>query len=192
MKFRMAARMGISAAAIMLCKILGGILSPILLENRTKSMSEPSPRRAVIADAIALNALARAAYAIYLPVIGREPQPMATDWQTLFASQEIWTVDGPSGPLASLALEVEPDHVVIWSVAVLPEYQGKGLGRRLLEFAEARSRELRRPEIRLFTNAKMVRNIALYRSLGYAETRREELPDRAIVHMGKRLDIAAD
>ena len=117
---------------------------------------------------------------------------MATDWQTLFARQEIWIVDGPLGPLASLALEVEPDHIVIWSVAVLPAYQGKGLGRRLLEFAEARSRELRRPEIRLFTNAKMVRNIALYRSLGYAETRREELPDRVIVHMGKRIDIASD
>ena len=155
-------------------------------------MSEPSPRRATTDDAAALNALARAAYAIYVPVIGREPQPMATDWQTLFARQEIWIVDGPLGPLASLALEVEPDHIVIWSVAVLPAYQGKGLGRRLLEFAEARSRELRRPEIRLFTNAKMVRNIALYRSLGYAETRREELPDRVIVHMGKRIDIASD
>jgi ribosomal protein S18 acetylase RimI-like enzyme len=155
-------------------------------------MSEPSPRRATIADATALNALARAAYAIYVPVIGREPQPMATDWQTLFAQQEIWIVDGPSGPLASLALEVEPDHVVIWSVAVAPEHQRKGLGSRLLDFAEARSRELKRPEIRLFTNAKMARNIALYRSLGYAETRREELPDRVIVYMSKRLDISSD
>jgi ribosomal protein S18 acetylase RimI-like enzyme len=155
-------------------------------------MSEPSPRRATIADATALNALARAAYAIYLPIIGREPQPMATDWQTLFDSQEIWIVDGALGALASLALEIEPEHVVIWSVAVSPAHQRQGLGRRLMEFAEARSRELQRLEIRLFTNAKMVRNIALYQSLGYAETRREELPDRVIVHMSKRLDIASD
>ena len=155
-------------------------------------MSEPPPRRATIADADALNALARAAYAIYLPVIGREPQPMATDWQTLFASQEIWIVDGPAGPVASLALQVAPAHVVIWSVAVMPEHQHKGMGRRLMEFAEGRSRALGRPEIRLFTNAKMVRNIALYHRLGYGETRREELPDRVIVHMSKRLDIAAD
>ena len=108
-------------------------------------MSEPPPRRATIDDAAALNALARAAYAVYVPVIGREPQPMATDWQTLFASQEIWIIDGPSGPIASLALEVEPAHVVIWSVAVLPEYQRKGMGRRLLDFAEARSRALGAP-----------------------------------------------
>ena len=71
-------------------------------------MSEPPPRRAIPDDAAALNALARAAYAVYVPVIGREPQPMATDWQTLFASQEIWIIDGPSGPTASLALEIEP------------------------------------------------------------------------------------
>jgi hypothetical protein len=38
----------------------------------------------------------------------------------------------------------------------------------------------------------MVRNIALYQRLGYAETRREEFPDRVIVHMSKRLDIAFD
>ncbi len=155
-------------------------------------MIEPLPRRATTSDAAALNALARAAYAIYVPIIGREPQPMATDWQTLFASQEIWIVDGPAGPIASLALEIEPEYVVIWSVAVQPAHQRKGIGRRLLEFAEARSRELRRPEIRLFTNARMVRNIALYGSLGYAETRREDLPDRVIVHMSKRLDISSD
>ena len=75
---------------------------------------------------------------------------------------------------------------------MLPEHQRKGMGRRFLEFAEARSCELKRPEIRLFTNAKMVRNIALYQSLGYGETRREELPDRVIVYMSKRLDISSD
>src|SRR4051794_15173489 len=133
-------------------------------------MIEPPPRRATAFDVAALNVLARAAYAIYLPVIGREPQPMATDWQTLLARQEVWIVDGLSGPIASLALEIEQDHVMIWSVAVAPEHQHKGTGRRLLEFAEVRSRELRRPEIRLFTNAKMVRNIELYQRLGYAET----------------------
>ena len=74
------------------------------------------PRRATSGDAPALNALARAAYAVYVPVVGREPQPMATDWQTLFDAQEIWIVDGPTGPIASLALEIEPASVVIWSV----------------------------------------------------------------------------
>jgi ribosomal protein S18 acetylase RimI-like enzyme len=147
-----------------------------------------SPRRATVADAAALNALARAAYAIYVPVIGREPMPMAVDWATLLPIQEIWIVDGPSGEaVASLALGREPDHLVIWSIAIAPTHQGRGIGRNLMAFAETRAGALQRSEIRLFTNARMERNIAYYRRLGYAETHREELADRVLVHMRKAL-----
>jgi ribosomal protein S18 acetylase RimI-like enzyme len=151
-------------------------------------------RRATFDDAAALNALARAAYAVYLPVIGREPMPMAVDWRSLLAEQEVWLMEGESGAIASLALQTKPghlpDHLVVWSVAVLPEHQHRGLGRRLLAFAEQRARERGFREIRLFTNSLMARNIALYRSLGYAETGREPLSDRVILHMSKRLEPA--
>lgn len=149
-------------------------------------------RRASLADVDALNALARAAYAVYLPVIGREPMPMAVDWRSLMAEQEIWLIDGAeaSNAIASLALQTKPGHLVIWSVAVLPTHQHQGLGRRLLAFAEQRARAQGFPEIRLFTNSLMTRNIALYRSLGYVETSREPLSDRIVLHMSKRLDAA--
>jgi hypothetical protein len=60
---------------------------------------------------------------------------------------------------------------------------------RLMAFAETRARELQRPELRLFTNARMEGNIALYRRLGYSETRREDLADRVLVHMSKAVDV---
>ena len=149
-------------------------------------MSEPALRRATPADADRLTALARAAYALHVAAIGREPMPMTADWGGLLSEQEIWIVDGPAGEaMASLALAVGRDHVTVWSVAVAPAHQQRGIGRRLMAFAEARTRELRRPELRLFTNARMEENIALYRRLGYAETRREEFPDRVLVHMRK-------
>jgi ribosomal protein S18 acetylase RimI-like enzyme len=151
-----------------------------------------SPRPATTADATRLNALARAAYAVYLPIIGREPMPMAADWATLLGEQEIWILDEPGGGptdflLGSLALQVRADHVVIWSIAVAPERQRAGIGRALMRFAEQRARALGLGELRLFTNARMTRNIELYRGLGYAETGREDLADRSIVHMSKRI-----
>jgi ribosomal protein S18 acetylase RimI-like enzyme len=150
--------------------------------------TDPAPRRATTADAATLNALARAAYEIYVPVIGREPMPMAVDWATLLPVQEVWIVDGPSGEaVASLALLLERDHLVIWSIAVAPVHQGRGLGRSLMAFAETRARALQRSEIRLFTNARMERNIAHYRRLGYTETHREDLADRTLVHMRKTI-----
>jgi ribosomal protein S18 acetylase RimI-like enzyme len=152
-------------------------------------MSEPALRRATAEDADKLAALARAAYARHVAVIGREPMPMTADWGRLLSEQEIWIVDGAAGEaVASLALDVQADHVMIWSVAVAPTHQQRGLGRRLMTFAEARARELRRPELRLFTNARMAGNVALYGRLGYSETLREQLPDRVLVHMSKAVD----
>jgi ribosomal protein S18 acetylase RimI-like enzyme len=152
-------------------------------------MSEPFARRATPDDADRLTALARAAYARHVAAIGREPMPMAADWAKLLSEQEVWIVDGPAGEaMASLALDVHADHVMIWSVAVAPAHQRHGLGRRLMALAEARARVLRRPELRLFTNARMEGNVALYRRLGYSETQREQLPDRVLVHMSKAVD----
>jgi ribosomal protein S18 acetylase RimI-like enzyme len=152
-------------------------------------MSEPFARRATPDDADRLTALARAAYARHVAAIGREPMPMTADWAKLLSEQEVWIVDGPAGEaMASLALDVHADHVMIWSVAVAPAHQRHGLGRRLMALAEARARVLRRPELRLFTNARMEGNVALYRRLGYSETQREQLPDRVLVHMSKAVD----
>ena len=112
---------------------------------------------------------------------------MATDWATLFDTMEIWALDGPDGIEASLALEQSDEAVTIWSVAVAPPFQGTGLGSALLGFAEERAQELGKAEIRLFTNAMMSGNVALYAGKGYLETRRETLPDRTVVYMAKRL-----
>ena len=156
-------------------------------------MREPAARRATAEDADKLTALARTAYARHVPVIGREPMPMSADWTKLLSEQEIWIVDGPAGEaLASLALDIQRDHVMIWSVAVAPAHQKRGLGRRLMALAETRAQALQRAELRLFTNARMEGNIALYRRLGYQETRREPLSDRVLVHMSKAVAVDPD
>lgn len=72
-----------------------------------------------------------------------------------------------------------------------PAHQHRGLGRRLMAFAEGRASALRVPEIRLFTNARMERNIALYARLGYVETHRKRHEDRVLVHMRKTIGASA-
>src|SRR6266568_2679444 len=74
-----------------------------------------------------------------------------------------------------------------WSVAVAPEAQGRGIGNRLLAIAEARARELGRGKVRLYTGEKLTGNIAWYERHGFARERIEDLGDRRLVHMMKRL-----
>ncbi|MFI5062035.1 MAG: GNAT family N-acetyltransferase, partial [Actinomycetales bacterium] len=55
---------------------------------------------------------------------------------------------------------------------VAPVMQGSGLGSELLIKAERIARETGRYEVCLYTNARMVENLAFYTHRGYVETHR--------------------
>ena len=89
-----------------------------------------------------------------------------------------------------IVLEHRDDALFIFSVAIAPDHQGKGLGQRLLSYAEDVARRHGLRKVALFTNAKMERNIAIYRRFGFIETRRRAHPTSAgfvIVDMEKTL-----
>jgi GNAT superfamily N-acetyltransferase len=105
---------------------------------------------------------------------------------------EVWLAEGASGPEGAAILEACADGVRLWSVAVDPAAQGRGLGNALLAFAEDRARRLGHGELRLCTNEKLAPRIAWYERKGYVTTRVEDMPDRRAVHMTKRLEPARD
>lgn len=149
-------------------------------------------RRAGGKDQAQLGALQKRAYVKYVPRLGTAPEPMAEDAAYLLANFEVWVVDGVEDVLAgALVLRAADDHLLIWSVAVDPTQQGTGLGRRLLEFAEAEARKRGLSEIRLYTNALFTENRQLYAYLGYVETGTEMHDGRELVHMAKTLAPAA-
>jgi ribosomal protein S18 acetylase RimI-like enzyme len=73
------------------------------------------------------------------------------------------------------------------NIAVDPACQGAGLGRELLAFAEQTARAAGHDVIRLYTNAAMTENIALYTRIGYAETHRVGEKGFRRVYMEKKL-----
>jgi len=149
-------------------------------------------RRASSTDETRLGALQRRAYVKYVPLIGAEPQPMAETPSVLLDGYEVWVVDGVEDGLAgALVLRTAPDHLLIWSVAVDPTQQGTGLGRRLLDFAEAQALERGLKQVRLYTNALFTENRKLYAHLGYAETGTDIYEGRELVHMAKSLSATA-
>jgi N-acetylglutamate synthase-like GNAT family acetyltransferase len=129
-------------------------------------------RRAVAADADAAGQLVRAAYAHYVPRIGREPVPMALDYARIVADGATWVAEESGRIVGVLVLEHFDDHVLIENLAVLPAAQGAGVGSRLLRHAEdeARARGVR--EVRLYTHELMTENQAYYPRRGYRETHR--------------------
>ena len=139
------------------------------------------------ADVPALEALQRAAYARNRALLGVEPLPLQVDYREIVARMEVWLFGPPRTLLGVLALEAEPDALLIWSVATAPKRPGAGLGDVMLDFAHARARELKLAAIRLYTGEKLRDNIDWYQRRGFAIDRVEALADRRIVHMSKRL-----
>jgi ribosomal protein S18 acetylase RimI-like enzyme len=130
-------------------------------------------RRAEPADREVVEAVVRAAYEVYIPRIGKPPGPMLDDYRRLIDEGVVSMVEEADGSIAALiVLLPQPDHLLLDNVAVRPDRQGRGLGRRLIAFAESEARRLGYAELRLYTHAMMTENIALYTRLGFGETGR--------------------
>jgi ribosomal protein S18 acetylase RimI-like enzyme len=149
-------------------------------------------RLATADDLTAVAELTRRAYAGYVPIIGREPTPMTEDYAPRIASGEVWLLED-TGLAGLIVLENREDSLMIYSVAITPERQHEGLGRRLLIYAEDVARQRGYSTVTLYTNAKMERNIRIYGKYGYVETRRRAHPTLAntvVVYMEKKLGAA--
>ncbi|GGQ68694.1 GNAT family N-acetyltransferase [Streptomyces althioticus] len=155
-------------------------------------MTNARIRPAVAADVPEVRAVVDVAFRPYVARIGVVPVPMEADHAANVAAGRVFVAeladDGGTARVAGLVvLEPRADHLYLDTVAVLPDAQGAGLGRLLLEFAEARARALGLPEIRLFTNAMMWENQKIYPRLGYETVERRATGPYDRIHYRKRL-----
>src|SRR5205085_6539543 len=130
-------------------------------------------RRGRPQDRAAVEAIVHAAYAIYVERIGKPPGPMLDDYGQLIADAMVSVLEDADRTIAAIIVLVpQPDHLLLDNIAVRPDRQGQGLGRRLIAFAETETRRRGFAELRLYTHETMVENIALYKRLGFVETSR--------------------
>src|SRR3954447_12034680 len=117
-----------------------------------------------------MTRVTRDAYRPYVPRIGREPAPMTADTAGQIAAGEVWVVtDDTEAVVGALVVRAFDDALLLESVAVSPEHQREGIGRRLIAHAEQLARGQGLVAVELYTNARMTENLSLYPALGYAE-----------------------
>ena len=150
-----------------------------------------SLRSARASDLDAVACLTEDAYAPYTAMLGSPPLPVTEDCAPRIAAGEVCLLETSPGELVGLlVLERHADHALIYRVAVAPQRQGRGYGSALLRAAESKARPWNLPELRLYTNTRMERNIAIYAAAGYRETARRPHPVRpgwSVVDMVKPL-----
>ena len=137
--------------------------------------------------------LTAAAYRPYTELFGAAPIPATEDYAPRIERGEVWLREVGDETAGLVVVEQHSDHLMLFSIAVSPAFQGGGHGLAMLRWLEGKAREWAVPEIRLYTNARMERNIALYRAFGFQETGRRPSPYRpgwALVDMTKEIDAA--
>ncbi len=98
-------------------------------------MPDPAIRPARAAESPALRALVRAAYAHYVPRLGREPAPMADDYAARVAAGQAWVLERAGVIEGVLVLEDAPEGLLLDNIAAAAP--GRGVGSALLDFSEA-------------------------------------------------------
>jgi len=138
-------------------------------------------------EADTLRDVVHAAYRHYIPRIGKPPGPMLDDYAARIADGQAWVLEDAGGIMGILVLEETPECFLLDNIAILPEGQGKGYGRALIQFAEAEARRRGYAEIRLYTHEMMTENVTLYARIGFVETHRVSEKGYARVYMTKQL-----
>jgi len=96
-------------------------------------------------------------------------------------------VDGDA-LLGLIVMWVEPDHLYVDNVAVMPEAQGRGIGSLLLDVALDEARRTGQREIRLYTNELMTANLTYYPRHGFRETHRAQAEGYRRVYFSRTVD----
>lgn len=140
----------------------------------------PELRLAQPKDVDAVRDCARAAYRKYVERIGREPAPMVADFEAHIRRRQMYVIEDDAGLAGYVVFFRKDDHMFLENVAVPPDRQGNGYGRRLILHAEEEAHRAGLTHVRLYTNVHMRENLGLYKALGYVETgrRREDGFDR--------------
>jgi ribosomal protein S18 acetylase RimI-like enzyme len=144
-------------------------------------------RPATPADVPRLTELVQAAYGHYVERLGGPPGPLTEDYAEVVRSGQVTVAERAGEVLGLIVFGAGDEGFVIDNVAVDPSQQGSGVGRALLERAEAAALGAGFDSIYLYTHERMTENQALYSRIGYVEYDRRLPGDACLVYMRKKL-----
>jgi GNAT superfamily N-acetyltransferase len=148
-------------------------------------------RAASATDVPRAQDIVQAAYRFYIARMGKQPGPMLDDYERRQRDAQLYIASLGEEAVGVAVLVRAADHLQLDNVAVHPRWQGRGIGRALIAFAEETAREQGVQELRLYTHVTMTENIARYIRIGFVETHRGTEDGYERVFMRKTIVVPA-
>lgn len=135
--------------------------------------SDPLIRAARPEDATGLKQCMISAYSFYEQRMdGLRLPPMDADYEDEIKHYPTWVVEREGVIAGGLTMMFEDDKATLANIAINPEFQGLGIGGKLMRFAESLTIEKNYTELYLATHERLHENLSLYTHLGWVETER--------------------
>lgn len=144
-------------------------------------------RKAIITDANGILACAESAYQQYISIIGKKPGPMLDDYSQIVLQHQVFVVEANEVIAGVLVLIQKDDRILLDNVAVHTDFRGRGVGSKLVRFAEVEVLRQGYDSLELYTHELMTGNYHAYLKLGYIEIERREEKGYARIYMQKKL-----
>lgn len=124
----------------------------------------------MLKDVDTIRRCAEDAYQLYVERIGKPPAPMVDDFLSRVIARDVRVAEYQNR-FAGFAIYAQKGHVLfLENIAVSPSQQKQGIGTGIMQYLERLASRAGLEAIELYTNAKMVENLTLYRELGYEIT----------------------
>ena len=145
-------------------------------------------QRGTTEDVDLISDFTRAAYAKWIPLIGREPLPMAADYETALRQHRFDLLYKTNALAALIETIARSDHLHIQNLCVSPKFQRLGLGSQLLNYAQDMAVGENLPALRLDTNKFFTGNVDLYLRHGFSIDWEKPVDGGVHIHMVKRIE----
>lgn len=133
-------------------------------------------RKAQPADSESLQLCMESAYSIYVERMdGNRLPPMDVNYESEIKEYPVWVAEFEGCIGGGLIMMFGDDYASIANIAVNTHFQGQGLGKQLMAFAETIAREKGYTELRLATHVLLHENLSLYSHLGWVEMDRDDI-----------------
>ena len=97
---------------------------------------------------------------------------MLEDYALVIEHNIVRVAEQDSRVVGVVVLITDMAEILLDNIAVDPLYQGRGIGRKLIEYAEQYAAANGFSGLNLYTHESMTENIEMYSKLGYLETDR--------------------
>lgn len=144
-------------------------------------------RLAVAQDVASVTDCVCQAFIHYIPRIGKQPGPMLDDYQSLVGDGAVWVSVQHTDVLGAMVLSETDEGFCIETIAVRPNAQGLGIGRKLLAHAEILAKQSGHSSLYLSTHRLMIESQSVYAHVGYVEFDRRTVKGYDRIFVRKQL-----